>query len=312
MVDGGEVEKEAETREGRIDPRLKAAGWTVRPYEPGFKEAPPDSCAVEEWPTSAGPADYALCAASSVLGVVEAKKMTVGAQGVLPQAQRYSQAIESARKYQGEYGVPFLYATNGEEIRFHDIRKALNRSRRVSSFHTPNALREQLERDFDAEFAALQAIPLHSGIRPYQVEACTAIEQTIADRHRKMLVTMATGTGKTLMTVNEVYRLMKSGVARRVLLALNEPNKVLEIDGLKTGTSESGMNLTMAKVKKLAINLPPIKEQSEIIQRVQKFLATSARLMQRIEVASRAVDASSQAVVAKAFRGELTLGTQEV
>src|ERR671937_2979863 len=36
-----------------------------------------------------------------------------------------------------------------------------------------------------------------------------------------MLVTMATGTGKTLMTVSEVYRLMKSGVARRVLFLVD-------------------------------------------------------------------------------------------
>jgi type I restriction enzyme, R subunit len=64
-------------------------------------------------------------------------------------------------------------------------------------FHTPTALREQLDRDFDAELAALGAIPLQEGIRPYQVEANTAIEQAIADRQRKMLVTMATGTGKT-------------------------------------------------------------------------------------------------------------------
>jgi type I site-specific restriction endonuclease len=47
-------------------------------------------------------------------------------------------------------------------------------------------------------------------MRPYQVEANTAIEQAIRDRKRKMLVAMATGTGKTLTMVNEVYRLMKS------------------------------------------------------------------------------------------------------
>ena len=43
----------------------------------------------------------------------------------------------------------------------------------------------------------------------------------IAEGKRKMLVTMATGTGKTLMTVNEIYRLMKSGVARRVLFLVD-------------------------------------------------------------------------------------------
>ncbi len=56
---------------------------------------------------------------------------------------------------------------------------------------------------------------------PYQVEANTAIEQAIRERKRKMLVTMATGTGKTLTMVNEIYRLMKSGVARRVLFLVD-------------------------------------------------------------------------------------------
>ena len=78
-----------------------------------------------------------------------------------------------------------------------------------------------LDRDFDSELAKLARIPWHPGIRPYQVEANTAIEQAIEARQRKMMVTMATGTGKTLMTVNEIYRLMKSGVARRVLFLVD-------------------------------------------------------------------------------------------
>ena len=58
-------------------------------------------------------------------------------------------------------------------------------------------------------------------LRPYQIEANAAIEQAIADRKRQMLVAMATGTGKTFTTVNEIYRLMKSGVARRVLFLVD-------------------------------------------------------------------------------------------
>jgi type I restriction enzyme, R subunit len=212
---------ESNTRKERVDPKLTAAGWSVKRFETAYRERPPGESAVEEWPTTAGPADYALCEAGSVLGVVEAKKLSIGAQGVLPQAERYSRAIKIDIAYPSGFGVPFLYSTNGEEIWFHDVREPLNRSRRVSCFHTPTALTEQLDRDFDAELAALRTIPLHEGIRPYQVEANTAIEQAIANRQRKMLVTMATGTGKTLMTVNEIYRLMKSGIARRVLFLVD-------------------------------------------------------------------------------------------
>jgi type I restriction enzyme, R subunit len=78
-----------------------------------------------------------------------------------------------------------------------------------------------LSRNFDAELAALGQIPVNQRLRPYQVEANQAIEKAIAEDKRKMLVTMATGTGKTLATVNQAYRLMKSGVARRVLFLVD-------------------------------------------------------------------------------------------
>jgi type I restriction enzyme R subunit len=47
------------------------------------------------------------------------------------------------------------------------------------------------------------------------------MEQTIAARKREMLVAMATGTGKTFTLVNEIYRLMRAGVAKRVLFLVD-------------------------------------------------------------------------------------------
>jgi type I restriction enzyme, R subunit len=213
-------ESERATRRSRIDPKLRAAGWAVVPAA-SLSSTTRDPLAVEEFETSIGPADYALFDGGRCLGVAEAKKLTLGPQGVLVQAERYSRAIEQTPKYQGEFGAPFLYATNGEVLWFHDVRQALNRSRQVSGFHTSVALNEMLTRDFDAELARLGEIPMNERIRPYQCEANEAVEQAIRDRKRKMLVTMATGTGKTLMTVHEVYRLMKSGVARRVLFLVD-------------------------------------------------------------------------------------------
>jgi type I restriction enzyme R subunit len=55
----------------------------------------------------------------------------------------------------------------------------------------------------------------------YQREANDAIEKAISERKRAMLVAMATGTGKTFTLVNEIYRLMKSGVARRMLFLVD-------------------------------------------------------------------------------------------
>jgi type I restriction enzyme R subunit len=214
------MESEKKTRQTRIDPRLKAAGWSVVPFT-NIDPASYSNAAIEEFETVNGPADYVLCAEDQFVGVAEAKKLTLGPQGVLPQAQRYSKAIDQQPRYQGEFGVPFLYSTNGEEIWYHDVRHELNRSRRVAGFHTPSALKEMLTRDPEEELTRLADIAMHDKLRPYQVEANTAIEQTIRERKRKMLITMATGTGKTLTMVNEIHRLMKSGVARRVLFLVD-------------------------------------------------------------------------------------------
>lgn len=216
-------ESERLTRKQRIDPRLRRAGWSnIVPFRPNLELGPLVATAVEEYDTANGPADYALCDRGHLLGVVEAKKLTVGPEGVLTQADRYSKGLPgTVFDLPDNHRSPFLYSTNGERIMFHDVQNPLNRSREVFGFHTVDALREMLGRDLDADMARLRSIPMHPRIRPYQVEASQVIEEALAHRQRKMLITMATGTGKTLMTVHEVYRLMKAGVARRVLFLVD-------------------------------------------------------------------------------------------
>lgn len=216
-------EREFETRKRRIDPRLEAAGWPVVPHDKDQSEAEDYSGkAVKEFPTDNGPVDYALCVDNAVLGVVEAKKVSLGPQGVLTQAERYAKGLsENPFSYGDGLRAPFLYSTNGEAIWFHDVRHPLNRSRQVAGFHTQEALRELIETDFDAALASLDAVPTHRLLRPYQREANAAVEQAIRQRKRQMLLAMATGTGKTLTMVSQVYRLMKSGVAKRILFLVD-------------------------------------------------------------------------------------------
>lgn len=215
-------EAEWKTRKQRIDPRLRNAGWKIVPFTPHQRFGFGQPEAVTEYPTEHGSTDYALFVDGVIFGIVEAKKLTLGPQNVLTQAERYSLgATENPLNYRG-YHVPFLYSTNGEVRWFHDIRHPLNRSRLVADFHTPNALKEMLERDYEAEGERLQSQPQPSKfLRPYQKEANTAIEQALSDRKRQMLVAMATGTGKTFTMVNEVYRLMKSGAGRRILFLVD-------------------------------------------------------------------------------------------
>jgi type I restriction enzyme R subunit len=83
-------------------------------------------------------------------------------------------------------------------------------------------LSEILNRKADEALRHLRTLPNNNTrLRPYQLEANDAIEKAISERKRAMLVAMATGTGKTFTLVNEIYRLMKSGVAPRVLFLVD-------------------------------------------------------------------------------------------
>ncbi|MBI4569526.1 MAG: DEAD/DEAH box helicase family protein [Planctomycetes bacterium] len=209
-------EQEWQTRKRRIDPLLDALGWR-RAKHPSHA-----ACRIEEYETDNGPADYALAVGSRVLGIVEAKKLSLGAQNVLTQAERYARgATDNSFDFDG-VRVPFLYSTNGEVIWFRDARHRLNRSRRIAVFHSPAALSELLERDSAAACQAIETLANnHDALRAYQKEANAAVERAIAARKRELLVAMATGTGKTFTLVNQVYRLMKTGVARRVLFLVD-------------------------------------------------------------------------------------------
>lgn len=216
-------ESEAQTRRKRIDPKLAAQGWQLADFDATESLQSLDSKAIAEFPTDNGPADYALCLDGKVAGVVEAKKVTVGPQNVLTQADRYSQGVREHRAEYGEgFRAPFLYSTNGEIIWFQDVRDPLNRSRKVKAFHTPGALREMLRRDDKAAWETLSAMQFREGsVRPYQEDAIRAVEQAISDRKRQMMVVMATGTGKTRTTIQQAYRLMKSGAAKRILFLVD-------------------------------------------------------------------------------------------
>jgi type I restriction enzyme R subunit len=215
-------QSERQTRRELIDPALKRAGWEIRPFDQQKPLSAYDRCAVTEYPTDNGPSDYALCVDGKILGIVEAKKVTLGPQNVLLQAERYSKGATTNTLNFNGYRVPFVYSTNGEVIWHDDVRSPSHRSRKVAHFHTPEALTERMDQDFDAACAQLRQTPnSHTRLYPFQIDANQAIEKAIAERKRQMLVAMATGTGKTFTMVNEVYRLMKSGVAKRILFLVD-------------------------------------------------------------------------------------------
>ena len=70
-------EREWQTRKTRIDRRLEAQGWTVVPFDAARAISTYKRNAIEEFPTDNGPADYVLVSNGRILGVVEAKKLSL-------------------------------------------------------------------------------------------------------------------------------------------------------------------------------------------------------------------------------------------
>ncbi|HKG67494.1 MAG TPA: DEAD/DEAH box helicase family protein [Segetibacter sp.] len=213
---------EAQTRKQKIDIKLKKLGWIVTPYHLGLNTSLLSIHAVEEYPTSNGPADYALFIKGKLLGIVEAKKYGVGAQNVLEQAKRYAKGVVHNIGRWGEYMVPFLFSSSGEQVYFLDVRNRINTSRSLQDFYSPDALWEFYNRDIAQSYSWLQQTAIDNPyLRPYQKKAIAAIEEAVINGRRKMLVAMATGTGKTFTSVNLIYRLLKSKTAKRILFLVD-------------------------------------------------------------------------------------------
>ena len=218
-------EAEWQTRKERIDTRLRSAQppWKIIPYKDGLDFASLSCHAVTELPTANGPADYGLFVNGSLLGIVEAKKVTVNPQNALEQAKRYSKGAYQGPGNWGGFRVPFVYATNGEIIWFLDVRGEKATSRRISDFHTAPAMESFFTRELKPAHDWLLDTPLEriERLRDYQRESIQAVEAAIMGGRRELLVAMATGTGKTYLTVAQIYRLLESKLARRILFLVD-------------------------------------------------------------------------------------------
>jgi type I restriction enzyme R subunit len=218
-------EAEWQTRKHRIDSRLCATNpkWKLVPYREGLDVSTLDCSAVTELPTENGPADYALFVKGLLLGIIEAKKVGTSPQNVLEQARRYARGAANGSGNWNGYRVPFLYATNGEVIWHSDERLSNALSSQVAGLPSPAALEDRFSRDLAAASVRLKGTSLHhiDRIRPYQERCISAVESRLATGQRDLLVAMATGTGKTFLTVAQVFRLLESRFARRILFLVD-------------------------------------------------------------------------------------------
>jgi len=147
----------------------------------------------------------------------------VGPQNVLEQAKRYARGANGGPGNWDGLRVPFLYSSNGELVWFFDARDPKKISRQTADFHTADALSEAFAKNRQASFNWFVDNPIEeiARLRPYQQQAIFETERVISNGRRDLLLAMATGTGKTYMTVAQVYRLLESRLVRRILFLVD-------------------------------------------------------------------------------------------
>ena len=243
---------EAETRY-LIDEQLRKVGWetdtnTLR-YSKGIRPQKGRNLAIAEWPTDSavgknGYADYALFVGLKLVGIVEAKKAAIDIPSVIDhQCKEYAKGIKGEHQEYiinqwGAYKVPFVFATNGRKylkqietksgIWYLDLRNGANTPKALQGWISPQGLMEQLEKDITAANSALQNTPFDLlrdpdglNLRKYQINAIEAAEQAVIDGKQTVLLSMATGTGKTRTILGMIYRFIKSDRFKRVLFLVD-------------------------------------------------------------------------------------------
>ena len=192
-----------------------------------------------------GAADYQLYVDGRAAGVVEAKPEGHTLTGVEAQSEKYGGGLP-ANLPLFVRPLPFLYESTGVETRFTNGLDPEPRSRAVFAFHSPETLAEWLGASVpswqagERQVAGMQAsytapyslrrrltrMPVldESGLWPVQGRAIRNLERSLAEARPRSLVQMATGSGKTFMACNQVYRLIRHAGVRRVLFLVDRSN----------------------------------------------------------------------------------------
>lgn len=203
-----EIITEADTRKWIIDVMLREAGWDK------FIDARDVEYPVKGMPNlkGEGVVDYVLWGDDGLpLGLVEAKRTSKDPIEGQRQAELYADCLEKETAQR-----PIIYYTNGYDIWLWDDR--VYPPRPVQGYATKDELQLLINRRKTK--GSLRDIEPNRDIinRPYQVEAAArVVERLENERQRRSLLVMATGTGKTRMSIALVEMLMRQNWVKRVL-----------------------------------------------------------------------------------------------
>ena len=164
-------------------------------------------------------ADYVLYInANNPIAIVEAKDNQHAVADGLQQAMTYAQMLD----------VPFAYSSNGDAFREHDFLMGIERDIAMEDFPTPDELYARFQKGANGGAGLTQAEkaiigqPYYSSQstyppRYYQRVAVNRTLDAIARGQNRILLVMATGTGKTYTAFQIVYRLLRSGMKKKIL-----------------------------------------------------------------------------------------------
>ena len=212
VTPSADAPSEAETRRLYIDIMLAEAGWEVLEQKGALLAG--KACIEVELPgmpnnSEIGYADYVLFSDNMTpLAVIEAKRTTKDPLIGKHQAALYAHALEK------KYGVrPIVYYTNGFTTYVQD---GIYPDRTVLAFHTQQDLELMLQKRSRRNITDLR---INEGIagRDYQIQAVHSICHHLNNKHRRGLLVMATGTGKTRVSISLTEILMRNNWAKNIL-----------------------------------------------------------------------------------------------
>jgi len=198
---------EADTRAELIDPQLKLAGWGDVAESRIQREYNINAGEIRAGGIRAGmmKADYVLIYKNRKLAVIEAKS----------NEQVVGEGVAQAKQYATKLNLTYTYSANGKEIYEICLAKGNEKEGLVTQFPTPDELWNKVFGDSNEWEAKFNAVPFEnvysdSQQRYYQEIAVNKVMDAIAHNKQRILLTLATGTGKTYVAFQIAWKLFKS------------------------------------------------------------------------------------------------------
>ncbi|MBA4336886.1 restriction endonuclease subunit R [bacterium] len=193
---------ESETRAEYIDPKLKASGWGEVEGSKVLREFRITDGKIQAGGTREKPeiADYILVYKNRKIGVIEAKSDELEVGEGVAQAKAYAQKLH----------IDYTYATNGKEI--YEISMETGHEESIEAFPTPEELWNKTFADWDEWKEKFASVPNEGeyGKRYYQEIAIHKALNAVAEEKKRILLTMATGTGKTAVAFQIAWKLFQA------------------------------------------------------------------------------------------------------